>query len=136
MLVVLVILGIAAALGGPTLAALLPGQRLDAAANAVANELSLLRGEALRTGRPASLVYDPQAARFVSSRRVARPLTMTALSVSVAVPPDSRSGPGEIRFLPSGAATGGRIVLAHGAGRRVVTVSRVTGVVRRGEIAP
>lgn len=136
MLVVLAVLGLAAALGGPSLLTLLPGQQLDAAAMAVANELALLRAEAVRSGRRTSLVYDQEASRFLSSRAGARPLAMKALSVSIDRPPESRSGQGEIRFLPGGAATGGRIVLAGRGGVRVLTVSRVTGAVRRGEGVP
>ncbi|MGY2049050.1 GspH/FimT family pseudopilin [Methylobacterium sp. JK268] len=136
MLVVLVILGLAAALGGPTLVTLLPGQQLDAVAGALAVELAHLRAEAVRTGQRTSLVYDPETARFISSRNSARPLATPSLRVSVEIPPGHRSSPNEIRFLPGGASTGGRIVLARGSGRRVLTVSPITGAVRRGETAP
>ncbi|SFU48874.1 general secretion pathway protein H [Methylobacterium sp. 174MFSha1.1] len=136
MLVVLALLGLAAALGGPSLLTLLPGRQLDAAAASLADELALLRAEALRTGQRTSLAYDQATARFVSSRPSARPLAMAPLSVGVSVPAESWAGPGEIRFLPGGASTGGRIVLAGRAGQRVLTVSRVTGAVRRGETGP
>lgn len=136
MLVVLVVLALAAGLGGPALRTLIPRQRLDAAAEALAHELSLLRAEAVRTGHRTSLVFDPENGRFLSSRRTARPMNLTPLAASVETPPESRSAPGEIRFLPGGGATGGRIVLVGTAGERVLTVSRVTGAVRRGEAMP
>lgn len=133
MLVVLVVLALAAAISGPVLRVLLPGQRLDAAADAVSSELALLRAQAVRTGQPASLVYDPEAGCFRSSRRVGRPIILANTTASVEVPAESRAGPGEIRFLPSGATTGGRITLVGSSGTRTLVVSRVTGAVRRGE---
>jgi general secretion pathway protein H len=136
MLVVLAVLALAVGLGGPTLGRLLPGQRLDAAAEAVAAEVALLRAEAVRTGQTARLLYDPATSAFLSSRRGARPLAMAPLRVDIDIPPEARSGPGEIRFLPSGATTGGRIVLAGATGIRVMTVSRVTGALRRGDAVP
>lgn len=133
MLVVLAVLALAATLGGPTLRRILPGQRLDAAADALATELALLRTEAVRTGRTTRLVYDPEANAFLSSRRAARPIAVAPLRAGIDIPPEARSAPGEIRFLPSGATTGARIVLAGEAGSRAMTVSRVTGAVRREE---
>ena len=136
MLVVLVVLAVAVGLGGPVLRNLIPGQRLDASAEALAQELALLRAQALRTKRPASLVYDPEAGRFLSSRQGARPMILAPIGASVEVPAGSRAAPGEIRFLSNGGATGGRIVLMGSGGARVLTVSRVTGAVRRGEAGP
>jgi type II secretion system protein H len=136
MLVVLAVLALAAGLGGPVLRSLLPGRALDAAADSLARELALLRAEAVRTGQRTSLVFDPAGARFLSSRPASHPLAVAPLRASVEIPAESRAGPGEIRFLPGGGATGGRIVLAGSAGARALTVSRITGAVRRGETGP
>ena len=73
---------------------------------------------------------------YIRGTLPARPLAMAPLRVDIDIPPEARSGPGEIRFLPSGATTGGRIVLAGATGIRVMTVSRVTGALRRGDAVP
>ncbi|EHP90460.1 pilus assembly FimT family protein, partial [Methylorubrum extorquens] len=49
MLVVLAVLGLVASLAVPALGNLLPGQRLDGTASAVAGELTRLRAQARRT---------------------------------------------------------------------------------------
>lgn len=51
----------------------------------------------------------------------------------VDVPRTRWGGPGEIRFLADGSASGGRIDLASGTARRVLTVSPLTSLVRSGE---
>ncbi|MER2268235.1 GspH/FimT family pseudopilin [Methylobacterium oxalidis] len=136
MLVVLAVLALAAAIGIPSIGAALPGRRLDGAVDALAGELGLLRAEALRTGRRTRIVFDERSNSFLSSRRGTPSLPMPSLRVAVEADPLSRAGPGEIRFLPGGTSTDGRILLAGAAGTRRIAVSRVTGAVRRAEEAP
>ena len=136
MLVVLAVLALAAGIAIPSIAGIVPSQRLNAAAEAVASELGLLRAEALRTGRTANLFFDAETSRFLSSRPGASPLPMRHLSISVEAAPLSRVEPGEIRFLPTGGSTGGRITLAGSGGSLLLSVGRVTGAVHRAEAMP
>lgn len=136
MLVVLAILALAAGISLPSIRGIVPTYRLNAAAEAVAGEITLLRTEAVRTGRATRLVFDPETSRFVSSRRGAPALSMAGWHVLVEGGTGSRAGPGEIRFLPDGGGSGGRITLTGSAGSRILTVSRATGAIRRAELTP
>lgn len=131
MLVVLAILGLAAAASGPALDALVPARRLERAAETLRAEMDLLRGEALRTGRTARLVLDGPGNRFLSSRPGAAPIPVAA-ALRVDVPRSRWGGPGEIRFLADGSASGGRIALRRGSAGRVLVVSPLTGLVQTG----
>ncbi|GJE67022.1 hypothetical protein LNAOJCKE_4246 [Methylorubrum aminovorans] len=133
MLVTLAILAAAVALGTRSVVLGETARQPGRIADRVAAEIDRLRAEALRTGRTGRLVYDAEASRFLSSRPGAAPIPAESLHVSVAVPPSSWGAPGEIRLLPDGSASGGRIVLAApGAGfGATVTVAPLTGRVRR-----
>ena len=135
MLVVLAILGLAAASAGPALDAVLPARRLERAAETLRAEIDLLRGEALRTGRTTRLALDGPANRFVSSRPGV-PAIPVAAALRVDVPRARHAIPGEIRFLPDGSASGGRIVLTRASASHVLVVSALTGLVHRGDSAP
>ncbi|MCJ2048003.1 GspH/FimT family pseudopilin [Methylobacterium sp. J-078] len=135
MLVVLAILGLAAATSGPALDALVPARRLERAAETLRAEMDLLRGEALRTGRTARLVLDGPNNRFLSSRPGVAPIPVAAV-LRVDVPRSRWGGPGEIRFLADGSASGGRIALTRGRASRALVVSPLTGLVHDGEGAP
>jgi type II secretion system protein H len=136
MLVVLAILALAAGVGAVSIRGLVPAQRLNAAADAIAGEIALLRMEAQRTGRVTSLVFDGAANRFVSSRAGAPALAMAGWRILVETGTGSRVHPGELRFLPDGGCTGARITLLGSGGGRVLTVSRATGAVRVAEASP
>lgn len=136
MLVVLAILGLAVGIGAPSLQGIIPSQRLKTAVEAIAGEVALLRIEAQRSGRATSVVFDEETHRFVSSRPGAPMLSMTEWRVLVETGAAARVGPGEIRFLPEGGSTGGRITLTGSGGTRILVVSRATGAVRRAEVAP
>ena len=131
MLVVLAILGLAAAASGPALDTLVPARRLDRAAETLRAEMDLLRGEALRTGRIGRLVLDGPNNRFLSSRPGAAPIPVAAV-LRIDVPRSRWGGPGEIRFLADGSTSGGRIDLTRGRTSRVLVVSPFTGLVQTG----
>ncbi|MBX9873997.1 MAG: GspH/FimT family pseudopilin [Thermoleophilia bacterium] len=131
MLVVLAILGLAAAASGPALDALVPARRLERIAETLQAEIGLLRGEALRTGRTARLVLDGPNNRFFSSRPGAAPIPVAAV-LRVDVPRSRWGGPGEIRFLADGSTSGGRINLTSRRASRVLVVSPFTGLVQTG----
>ena len=136
MLVVLAILGLAVGIGAPSIGGIFPSHRLNAAAEALAGEIALLRIEAQRTGRPTSLAFDEETRRFLSTRPGAPTLAMPEWQVMVEAGTPARVGPGEIRFLPDGGSTGARITLSGSGGTRLLVVSRATGAVRRAAVAP
>lgn len=129
MLVTLAVLALALTLASRSLGGIAAGQRPARLSGAIAGEIGLLRAEALRTGRSASLVFDAAGGRFLSSRPGAAPIP-APLHVTVEA---AGREPGEIRLLPDGSSTGGRIVLRDAAARSVVSVSALTGRVRRDE---
>lgn len=136
MLVVLVILALVAAIGMPALRNLVPSQRLNATAEAIAGEVALLRTEALRTGRVTKLVFDTEANRFFSSRPGAPALSMAGWRTRVEPGPTSQVAPMDIRFLPDGGSTGARITVSGPSGARTLVVGRATGAIRRVEVTP
>lgn len=129
MLVTLVILGLAAAVA-TQFAGSQVGRRADRIAGAVGSEMALLRAQALRSGQTARLVFEPESGRFLSSRPGAAPIATAPLPVLVQVEEAANATPGEIRFLPDGGSSGGRIVI----GSRVLTVGPLLGRVARGTI--
>jgi len=133
MLVILAILGIAVTMAAQSMGG--GGDRRSLhVSDAIAAEIGRLRADALRSGYSGRLMFEPLAGRFLSSRTGMTPIATPAMRVSVEVDGPDQAVPGEIRFLPDGSSTGGRIVLETGRARLVVTVSALTGRVRRDEI--
>ena len=133
LLVALAILSLAVTAGSHTLLGATTDRRVAQAADAVSAEIDRLRAEALRSGGSGRLVYEPEAARFLSSRPGAGPIAVAGLRASLETPSSERPAPGEIRILPDGGSTGGRIVLASRSASVVLTVAPFTGRVRREE---
>ncbi len=131
MLVTMAILALAAGVAFQSLGPGALDRRVVLVAETVAAEIGRLRAEAIRTGLSGRLAYEPEAARFVSSRPGAPPIPVGALAVAVEPGPVGRPEPGELRLLPDGSSTGGRILLAAGPSRRILSVSALTGRVRR-----
>lgn len=127
MLVTLVILGLAAAVA-MQFAGSGAGRRADRIAATLGSEMALLRAQALRSGQTAHLVFDPESGRFLSSRPGATPIATKPLPVLVQVEETANATAGEIRFLPDGGSSGGRIVI----GGRVLTIGTLLGGVSRG----
>lgn len=124
-LVVLVILGLSAALlisRGPARSTALD---LRSAASQVAQALREARGEAIATNRPVAVMLDV-VRRSLSINN--RPAMMLAPSIQVTWTRDAgdRSG-AAITFAPDGSADGGRITLAESARRVIVVVDWLTG---------
>ncbi|SFH07547.1 GspH/FimT family pseudopilin [Methylobacterium gossipiicola] len=130
MLVVLAILGLAAASAGPALDTLVPARRLERTAETLRTEIDLLRAEAIRTGRPMRLALDGPG-RLVSSRPGA-PAIPLPVALRLDVPAGARVEPGAIRFRPDGSTSGARVFLTLGRAARVLTVSPLTGLVAEG----
>lgn len=134
LLVVLAILSLAVIAGSQGLLGVSMARPAAQAADAVTGEIGRLRAEAMRSGTGGRLVYDPDTARFLSSRPGSMPIATSGLQVSLETPPSERPVPGEVRLLPDGGASGGRIVLASRTSTVVLTVGPLTGRVRREEI--
>lgn len=131
MLVTMAILGLAAGVAFQSLGPGALDRRALLVSETVAAEIGRLRAEAIRSGRAGRLAFEPAGARFVSSRPGAAPIPVGGLAVAVEPGPTGRPVPGELRLLPDGSSTGGRIVLAAGTARRILSVSALTGRVRR-----
>lgn len=131
MLVTLAILAMAATVAFQSLGPGALDRRAVLVSETVAAEIGRLRAEAIRTGRAGRLAYEPQAARFTSSRPGAAPIQVRGVAVAVEAGPVGRPVAGEVRLLPDGSSTGGRIILAAGGSRRILAVSTLTGQVRR-----
>ena len=128
MLVSLAILGLAAGVaiqfGGGA------GRRAQRLSEAVAGEIGLLRAEALRSGLTTRLTFDPASGRFLSSRAGAVQIQTAPLPVRIETADSGTGAPGEIRFLPDGGSSGGRIILGPPGGV-VLTVGTLTAGVSR-----
>ncbi|KMO37193.1 hypothetical protein VQ02_13945 [Methylobacterium variabile] len=133
MLVTMAILALAAGVAFQSLGTGALDRRAALVSETVAAEIGRLRAEAIRSGRAGRLAFEPQAARFTSSRPGAPPIPVGGVAVAVEAGPVGRPMPGEVRLLPDGSSTGGRIVLASGGSRRILSVSALTGRVRREE---
>lgn len=110
LLVVLVILALGVGVALPRLSGLL-GPDIDRTTREVALALRDQRTKAMRTGRIVLLTADDL-----------RPL----LPAGTVIDEDGMGEPG-LAFLPTGATSGGRVVLAASDGRRAVEVDWLTG---------
>ncbi|WP_238189695.1 pilus assembly FimT family protein [Methylobacterium frigidaeris] len=131
MLVTMAILALAAGVAFQSLGPGALDRRTLLASETIAAEIGRLRAEAIRSGRAGRLAFEPQGHLFTSSRPGAPPIPVGGLAVAVEPGPIGRPTPGEVRLLPDGSSTGGRILLGGGGTRRVLSVSALTGRVRR-----
>ena len=121
--------------GVPRLIAGLPGVRLRAAADEMADRLKGLHSEALRRGATMALIVEPAARTYrISTDTVPHPLPEVVDRIDVkspgVLPPD---GTAQIRFFADGTATVGTVRLRHGQRSAAITVDWLTGRVRRDE---
>jgi type II secretion system protein H len=119
----------------PRLIAVLPGVRLRAAADEMADHLKGLHDEALRRGITMALTFDPVARSYRIStdnvpHRLPEVVDRVDIRAPVVVQPDKTP---PIRFFPDGTATAGTILLRHGQRAATITVDWLTGRVRRDE---
>jgi general secretion pathway protein H len=129
MLVVLTILGLLAAVTLPRLK-LAEGQRLRSVAHALAADMRLLRGEAIRHGKAATLLATGDGYQLSpSGRTVSLPAGITAefrMSPAVLVT-DARE---EVTFFADGSSTGGIVTLHRGRSQARITARGLDGWVR------
>lgn len=132
MLVTLVIVGFAATVAYQFAGVGAAGaKRADRIAASLGAEIAMLRAQAIRTGQATRIVFEPEAGRFLSSRPGAAPIATAPLPVTVQVEDGIAASPGEIRFLPDGGSSGGRIVIGPGRGGSVLTVGAMIGRAHR-----
>jgi hypothetical protein len=121
--------------GVPRLIAVLPGVRLRAAADDMADRLKGLHDEALRRGATMALTVDAAARSYrISTDNMPHRLPEVVDRVEVSVPAvlhSDKTPP--IRFFADGTATAGTILLRHGQRAATITVDWLTGRVRRDE---
>jgi general secretion pathway protein H len=132
MLVVLIIIGVVLT-AAPSLLASLPGARLRAAADGMADTLQGLRTQAIGSGTSTGLLLDAASRSYAilpAGTRRALPDVVNSVDVSTASPiPGDRAA--LFRFFPDGTASGGIIRLRHGDRVASIAVEWLTGRVRR-----
>jgi general secretion pathway protein H len=134
LLVVMVIIALLMT-GVPRLIAGLPGVRLRAAADDMADRLKGLHSEARRRGATMALTVDPAARTYrISTDTAPHRLPEVVDRVDVKSPGVFPSdGTAQIRFFADGTATAGMVRLRHGQRSAAITVDWLTGRVRRDE---
>lgn len=127
LLVVLVILGLSAAVALPALTRG-PGRAdLARGAQEVAAALRAARALAITENRPARFTADTLSGRFAAEGQPERSIPDgIGLSVTT-VQGQAAGGVAAIRFFPDGSSTGGGVVLSRGALAFEVRVSWLTG---------
>jgi general secretion pathway protein H len=125
-LVVIVILGLTAALvlaRGPSRSA---GLEARAAATEVAQTLRLGRSQAIATDRPTAVMLDVST-HWLMLNGAARGVLPAALPVAALMADGSRPRRAIFGFASDGSATGGTVVLGNPGQRILVTVNWLTG---------
>lgn len=117
-IIVLTILGLTLGLAMPLLGGSGHGAALAAAAGQLRAVLSRARQDAIVESRVIAFRADPDGGYWLGPQYH----RLSGAGLRVAIPSGSR-----ISFYPSGASSGGRIVVAGGGGQREIAVDAVTG---------
>ncbi|MDF8334372.1 prepilin-type N-terminal cleavage/methylation domain-containing protein [Novosphingobium sp. HBC54] len=118
-LVVLAVVGLIAGLAYPAIERAQAGLALREARGAAEATLASARARALRTGAPVDLSAGRQG--LALNGRVARPEAVSPVRIEIA--------PADIRFLPDGSVTGGRVTLIAANGSTTFAIAPGTGTV-------
>jgi general secretion pathway protein H len=134
LLIVLALVGLGLAAVGNLARAPSGADELAIAVRSVGSALETARARAIRSGRPATVEIDPEAAALalVPGGRVLRLGEGVVLSASVAREA-SEDGTPRILFFPDGTSTGGRLTVANAAAERTIIVHWLTGTVHDAE---
>lgn len=129
LLIVLMIMGFAAALVIPTLGSGVSNIELRGAARSLASGLRLARSEAVSQRRETFLVLDVAGRRFKVDRdpkehALPRDVEVKLFTAQMDLVDDKV---GSIRFYPDGGSNGGRITLGSGDRKYEVDVDWLTG---------
>ena len=117
-IVVLTILGLMLALALPMLGSSGRGALLAAGAGELRAVLHRARQDAIVGSRTVAFQADPDGGYWLGPQYH----RLAEAGLRIAIPSGSR-----ISFYPSGASSGGRIVIAGGGGQREIAVDAVTG---------
>ncbi|NWG46882.1 MAG: GspH/FimT family pseudopilin [Alphaproteobacteria bacterium] len=130
LLVVMSLLELVALFAVPRFQAGMPRAEVTAKAQSLAVLLRRARAEALRTGRPVDVRYEPEARRFVRSDGQGAytlppepTLALSTVRLAVPLPPQT------LRFFGDGSANGGVLRLEQGTAGAEVRVDWMTGSV-------
>ena len=131
LLVVLAIAAVAISTVPPLFSAALPGVEMKAAARRTVTGLRLAREQAIRQGRPLTLIVDVEEHRLeIPGHRAINLPQRLELTFEGAEREMRDAQRGGIRFFPDGTSTGGRIVIASGDAGYQIGVNWLTGRVR------
>ena len=131
MLVVILLVGIAAAAVAVSVTQGLASARINAASGEIAAALRATRAQAIVRGKEQNFDVDISANSYRNVKqkdvRLPKGLHVSITSAQADQPNDHT---GRIRFFPDGSSTGGRITLQNGKRQWHVNVSWLTGEVR------
>ncbi|KQT50847.1 hypothetical protein ASG43_06185 [Aureimonas sp. Leaf454] len=130
MLVVIAVVALAAGAGALAMAGRGPARMVASAADRVAAELRYVRLDAIRSGQPRSLIFDPAAKALVSETRPPFAIPDGLRLDLVTAREAGADGKAAILFLPDGRSSGGRVELAAGTAKGALVVDWLTGLVR------
>jgi general secretion pathway protein H len=122
LLVVLAIIGLTLAITVPLLASHVTGAALNAASGEIRAALRGARSTAMEEDRPVIFRGDAGGGYWLDRRHFTLPLMSGARALRVAT-----QGGGQIVFYPSGASSGGRILVSSAGSEREIAVDVLTG---------
>ena len=131
LMAVIVLLGVALALGGMALGGSLRRNALPAAAHDLAAALQWTRAQAMAQRHSEALELDLAHPGYQAPGLPYASLpTGTALHVTTALHEQVAASEAGIRFCPNGTSTGGQVILARDHQRWAVEIAWLTGQVR------
>lgn len=130
MLVVIILIGVAAAAVSVSVAQGLTSARVNAASGEMAAALRATRAQAIVQGKEQTFAVNIRDYTYTAAggREVRLPQGMT-LGITSAAEDQLNSNIGRIRFFPDGSSTGGHITLKMQQRQWLVNVSWLTGAV-------
>ena len=136
LLEMLLVIALIAAIGLITAAGLsrgFAGMQLRSAGKDIANQLRMVRAQAIARGEPQRFVIEPAQHRWTGSNQ-RQGTVPEALQVQFEGAAQLSTGPGQgvIEFHPDGGASGGRIRLQRDSAEWRIDVGWLTGEVRSG----
>lgn len=131
LLIGLAVMSAVALLGLPMTRNALGDRALETAASDFASAARLTRATAMRAGAEKHLSLDPSNRQYWAEGVINRRILEPHVSLAVSVPERERSGDSadQIRFLPSGAASGAEVTFSSGSRTIRVRIDWFSGAV-------
>ncbi len=130
MLVVLGLLGLIAAVSMPLLRGGAENGLIERTAARLAADLTTLRVAAIKQNTEAHLDIDLAVNRYWGTPRLGlRPLP-AGIPIAVKDTGATAASLASIRFFPDGSSGGGRVIIGSGGQSRIVSIDRLTGLIR------